>query len=108
LSVSKRGVNEITLSQRKASVHSPSLTHLKGHMECYPLNHAGRGTKDPASVLTKEGWFPRTSWFTSVFKVAAWRLYLLDYAHLVRLGAIQVLIRMLFETMLLRYRVVRC
>jgi hypothetical protein len=39
-------------------------------MKYYPCNDAGRETKYPASVLTKEGLFPRTSWFTCVFKVA--------------------------------------
>lgn len=43
---------------------------LKGDVEYFPWNHAGSGTKDLASVLTKEVLFPRTSWFTSVFKVA--------------------------------------
>jgi hypothetical protein len=52
---------------------------LTGH-EC----DAGRETKDPACVQTKEGWF------TSVFKAAAWRLHLLYYAHLVVAAAIRV------------------
>jgi hypothetical protein len=62
---------------------------------CRPWN------KGSCLRANKRSWFPRTSWFTSVFKAAAWRLHLLYYAHLVTSGCFTGWLQMEVESIVL-------